>query len=99
MIVLVRKPWPGALVESLPPTMPRKEAVSYIIRNHTQRGKFHPERATQLKVEKGQKVVTALRRQQCPKPGRRNHHAGHGARRKQRRRWTGCCRHPGSGLH
>ncbi|KAK0253915.1 hypothetical protein LTS09_010930 [Friedmanniomyces endolithicus] len=51
--VLVRKPWPGALVESLPPTNPRKEAVSYIIRNHTQRGKFHPERATQLKVEKG----------------------------------------------
>ncbi|KAK0781523.1 hypothetical protein LTR75_014669, partial [Friedmanniomyces endolithicus] len=55
MTVLVRKPWPGALVESLPPTNPRKEAVSYIIRNHTQRGKFHPERAIQLKVEKGNK--------------------------------------------
>ncbi|KAK6406128.1 hypothetical protein LTR81_019229, partial [Elasticomyces elasticus] len=53
MTVLVRKPWPGALVESLPPTKPRKEALSYIIRNHTQRGKFHPERAVQLKVEKG----------------------------------------------
>ncbi|TKA71263.1 hypothetical protein B0A55_07338 [Friedmanniomyces simplex] len=53
MTVLVRKPWPGALVESLPPTKPRKEAVSYIIRNHVQRGKFHPERAVQLKVEKG----------------------------------------------
>ncbi|EMC92298.1 hypothetical protein BAUCODRAFT_38329 [Baudoinia panamericana UAMH 10762] len=54
-IVLVRKPWPGALVESLPPTEPRKEAVSYIIRNHVQRGKFHPERAMALKVEKGKK--------------------------------------------
>ncbi|KAK3678668.1 hypothetical protein LTR78_001121 [Recurvomyces mirabilis] len=55
MIVLVRKPWPGALVESLPPTAPRKEAVSYIFKNHTQRGKFHPERAKALNVAKGQK--------------------------------------------
>ena len=53
MTVLVRKPWPGALIESLPPTEPAKEAVSYIIRNHTQRGKFHPEQAKALKVEKG----------------------------------------------
>lgn len=51
--VLVRKPWPGALVESLPPTQPAKEAVSYIIRNHTQRGKFNPKRAMDLKVPKG----------------------------------------------
>ena len=53
LTVLVRKPWPGALVESLPPTKPAKEAVSYIIRNHRQRGKFHPERAASLKVHKG----------------------------------------------
>jgi ribonuclease Z len=52
-IVLVRKPWPGALVESLPPTQPAKEAISYIIRNHTQRGKFNPQRAIELKVPKG----------------------------------------------
>lgn len=51
--VLVRKPWPGALVESLPSTQPAKEAISYIIRNHTQRGKFNPQRATELKVKKG----------------------------------------------
>ncbi|KAF2168267.1 hypothetical protein M409DRAFT_65726 [Zasmidium cellare ATCC 36951] len=51
--VLVRKPWPGALVESLPPTKPAKEAVSYIFRNHMQRGKFHPERAKALKVKPG----------------------------------------------
>ncbi|EME48227.1 hypothetical protein DOTSEDRAFT_97728, partial [Dothistroma septosporum NZE10] len=51
--VLVRRPWPGALVESLPPTEPAKEAVSYIIKNHMQRGKFHPERAQKLKVPKG----------------------------------------------
>lgn len=51
--VLVRKPWPGALVESLPPTEPAKEAVSYIFRNHTQRGKFNPQRAKELKVPFG----------------------------------------------
>ncbi|KAK4631631.1 Ribonuclease Z 1 [Fulvia fulva] len=51
--VLVRRPWPGALVESLPHVEPAKEAVSYIIRNHMQRGKFHPERAQELKVPKG----------------------------------------------
>ena len=51
--VLVRKPWPGALVESLPPTQPAKEAVSYIIRNHMQRGKFNPKNAMALKVPKG----------------------------------------------
>jgi len=51
--VLVRKPWPGALVDSLPPTEPAKEAVSYIIRNHVQRGKFRPEKAIELKVPKG----------------------------------------------
>ena len=53
--VLVRKPWPGALVESLPPTQPAKEAISYIIRNHTQRGKFNPKNAMELNVAKGLK--------------------------------------------
>ena len=53
--VLVRRPWPGALVDSLPHTEPAKEAVTYIIRNHMQRGKFNPKRATELKVEKGRK--------------------------------------------
>ncbi|KXL47558.1 hypothetical protein M433DRAFT_57816 [Acidomyces richmondensis BFW] len=53
--VLVRQPWPGALIETLPETQPAKEAVSYIIRNHTQRGKFNPDRATALKVAKGPK--------------------------------------------
>ena len=33
--VLVRRPWPGALVETLPPAEPAKESISYIIRNHT----------------------------------------------------------------
>lgn len=53
--VMVRRPWPGALVESLPPIEPAKEAVSYIVKNHFQRGKFLPKRAGELKVEKGVK--------------------------------------------
>ncbi|KAJ5433893.1 hypothetical protein N7491_004488 [Penicillium cf. griseofulvum] len=53
--VLVRKPWPGATVESLPPTSPSKEAVCYIVRNHDIRGKFDPKKAQELNVEKGAK--------------------------------------------
>lgn len=45
LTVLVRKPWPGALVAKLPQTKPAKEAISYIFRNHMQRGKFLPEKA------------------------------------------------------
>lgn len=51
--VLVRRPWPGALIECLPPTKPAKESISYIIRYHRQRGKFRPERAMELGVAKG----------------------------------------------
>ncbi|KAJ5493594.1 hypothetical protein N7463_009681 [Penicillium fimorum] len=55
--VLVRKPWPGATVESLPPTSPSKEAVCYIVRNHDIRGKFDPKKAQELNVEKGAKYA------------------------------------------
>ncbi|KAB8297277.1 hypothetical protein EYC80_002636 [Monilinia laxa] len=51
--VLTRKPWPGALVESLPPTKPSTSSVSYIIKNHTQRGKFNPKEAERLNVKRG----------------------------------------------
>ncbi|KAF1347935.1 hypothetical protein BDV97DRAFT_299269 [Delphinella strobiligena] len=53
--VMVRRPWPGVLVESLPPIEPAKEAVSYIVKNHFQRGKFRPQRAMELEVEMGVK--------------------------------------------
>ncbi len=55
--VLMRQPWPGALIQSLPPTSPSTEALSYIIRNHPQRGRFDPVKAKQLKVEKGRKYA------------------------------------------
>lgn len=50
--VLVRKPWPGAMVETLPPTTPELRSMSYIFKNHYQRGKFLPDKAKVLKVEK-----------------------------------------------
>lgn len=53
--VMVRRPWPGALIETLPPTEPAKVAMSYIFRNHILRGKFLPQRAIELGVEKGPK--------------------------------------------
>lgn len=51
--VMVRKPWPGAMMENLPPTKPSSTSMSYIIRNHRQRGKFLPAKAKELKVEEG----------------------------------------------
>jgi ribonuclease Z len=55
--VLVRKPWPGATVENLPPTSPSKEAICYIVRNHDIRGKFDPKKAQEHNVEKGAKFA------------------------------------------
>ena len=49
--VLVRRPWPGALVAELPPTKPSEVSLSYIIRNHRQRGKFLPDKAKALNIE------------------------------------------------
>ena len=51
--VLVRNPWPGALIEKLPPTKPATTAVSYIIKGHPQRGKFLPKVAMKLGVTPG----------------------------------------------
>jgi ribonuclease Z len=53
MEVLVRNPWPGAMVQSLPPTVPSTTSVCYIIKNHPQRGKFDPKKAKELKVKPG----------------------------------------------
>lgn len=48
--VLIRRPWPGARVEHLPPTKPSQTATSYIVRLYPQRGKFQPEKARSLNV-------------------------------------------------
>ena len=53
--VLVRRAWPGSLVTQLPPTKPSSTSLSYIIRNHHQRGKFLPHKAKALNVEEGEK--------------------------------------------
>lgn len=51
--VHVRKPWPAVTVEKLPPTARSNEALSYVIRNQDFRGKFDPDKATELKVRPG----------------------------------------------
>lgn len=51
--VLIRRPWPGALQEHLPPTQPSHNALSYVIRCQWQRGKFLPEKAKALNVPSG----------------------------------------------
>ncbi|KAL8965906.1 MAG: hypothetical protein Q9183_003624 [Haloplaca sp. 2 TL-2023] len=51
LTVLVRTPWPGALIEKLPPTKPSKTAMSYIVRHHPQRGKFLAQKAKDLNVD------------------------------------------------
>ncbi|KAL2038876.1 hypothetical protein N7G274_008398 [Stereocaulon virgatum] len=51
--VLVRQPWPGALVDHLPPTKSSRVAMSYIFRNHRQRGKFKMDAAKALGIPPG----------------------------------------------
>ena len=51
--VLIRQPWPGALIEDLPPTKPSQTSMSYIIRNHKIRGKFNVAAAEELGVPPG----------------------------------------------
>ena len=51
--VLVRQPWPGSLIDHLPPTQSSPVAMSYIVRNHRQRGRFKAEEAKRLNVPPG----------------------------------------------
>ena len=43
--VLVRQPWPGAMIPSLPPTTPSNRAMCYIVKGHERRGRFNPQEA------------------------------------------------------
>jgi ribonuclease Z len=51
--VLVRKPWPAAEINELPSTSPCREALSYIVKDHTQRGVFVTKKALDLGIPKG----------------------------------------------
>ena len=51
--VLVREPWPGALITRLPPTARSNLAISYIVKTHEYRGRFRPEEAKRLGVPPG----------------------------------------------
>ena len=51
--VWIRKAWPGAQIDHLPPTKPSQTAMSYIIRNHRMRGKFIDAAAKKYKIPPG----------------------------------------------
>ncbi|KAK1765629.1 hypothetical protein QBC33DRAFT_454824 [Phialemonium atrogriseum] len=48
--VLVRSPWPSALIDSLPPTTQYAESMCYIVKNQARRGKFKVDEARRLGV-------------------------------------------------
>ncbi|KAI1769974.1 beta-lactamase-like protein [Hypoxylon cercidicola] len=50
--VLVRQPWPGAMINSLPSTKPSIQSMCYIVKSHDRRGKFNPKAAQDLGVVK-----------------------------------------------
>ncbi|KAI1393621.1 uncharacterized protein F4822DRAFT_18915 [Hypoxylon trugodes] len=50
--VLVRQPWPGAMVDKLPRTKPSNQSMCYIVKGHDRRGKFNPKEAERLGVTK-----------------------------------------------
>ncbi|KAI9673743.1 MAG: hypothetical protein M1829_003980 [Trizodia sp. TS-e1964] len=47
---LVKKPWPGAGITSLPETQPSKNAISYIFKSYPNRGRFDAKKAAALGV-------------------------------------------------
>ncbi|KAF2396358.1 Metallo-hydrolase/oxidoreductase, partial [Trichodelitschia bisporula] len=53
MKVYIRRPWPAALINALPPTTPSPKALSYIIGTYPRRGKFDRDAAVRLGVQRG----------------------------------------------
>lgn len=51
--VLTRTPWPGAIVTGLPPTAPKNQSLSYIVRSQPTRGVFDAQRAKDLGLRPG----------------------------------------------
>jgi ribonuclease Z len=51
--VLVRNPWPGASIETLPPTTPSMTSICYIFKQHPYRGRFNAHAAKKLGVQPG----------------------------------------------
>ncbi|KAK7940820.1 uncharacterized protein PG986_013207 [Apiospora aurea] len=50
--VLIRQPWPAAMVPVLPHTEPARQSICYIVKNHDRRGKFDPKKAAQFDIQK-----------------------------------------------
>ncbi|KAK8019886.1 hypothetical protein PG990_005024 [Apiospora arundinis] len=50
--VLIRQPWPAAMILALPPTQPARQSICYIVKNHDRRGKFDPKKAATFDIQK-----------------------------------------------
>jgi ribonuclease Z len=48
--VLVRTPWPSAMINTLPSTKPSLESLCYVVKTQPRRGKFNPVEAKKLGV-------------------------------------------------
>lgn len=51
--VLVRRPWPAAMLDKLPVTTPSSESICYFVRHYDVRGPFDPKKAAELGLPKG----------------------------------------------
>ncbi|KAI1104689.1 hypothetical protein F4804DRAFT_306514 [Jackrogersella minutella] len=60
--VLMRTPWPAAMVKSLPRTEVSTQSMCYIVKTHDRRGRFKPEIALSLGVAKKDfRILTGLK--------------------------------------
>ncbi|KAH8673780.1 hypothetical protein BX600DRAFT_215459 [Xylariales sp. PMI_506] len=50
--VLVRRPWPAALIRELPKTEPSRQSMCYLVKAYDRRGKFNPKEAEKYGVAK-----------------------------------------------
>jgi ribonuclease Z len=50
--VLVQMPWSASAIESLPQTQPSRQSMCYIVKCHDRRGRFNPDEAIRLGVQK-----------------------------------------------
>ncbi|KAI0110380.1 hypothetical protein GGR51DRAFT_510981 [Nemania sp. FL0031] len=67
--VLVRQPWPGAMIPELPRTEPSNQSLCYIVKGHDRRGKFLPKVAESLGVAKPDYKLLANRQSVKGKDG------------------------------
>ncbi|KAI1325207.1 beta-lactamase-like protein [Xylariaceae sp. FL0255] len=58
--VRLRRPWPGATIDTLPPNTPSLSSMCYLVKSHDRRGRFDPKAAEALGIaKKDYKILSA----------------------------------------